>query len=144
GSLYPTYYGDSRGAVVGFRFTADVDMVVTHLGLYNDGRLGDGHGPGFVIGEGGTLNSPPEVGIWRDSDRALLGAAVIDAASGAPDGEFLYVAVTPFELEAGERYTAGANYAIDHDDWFIANPREVTLDGISGTVAAHPARVHLG
>src|SRR5690606_23058018 len=104
GSLYPTYYGDSRGDVVGFRFTADVDMVVTHLGLYNDGRLGDGHGPGFVIGEGGTLNSAHEVGIWRDSDRALLGSAVIDAASGAPDGEFLYVAVTPFELEAGERY----------------------------------------
>lgn len=35
GSAFDSYWGSASGDVVGYRFTADVDLTITHLGGLN-------------------------------------------------------------------------------------------------------------
>ncbi|MEQ8316774.1 MAG: PEP-CTERM sorting domain-containing protein [Phycisphaerales bacterium] len=130
GSSFPIFYGGSTGDVVGFRFTADVDMSVTDLGiLSNDGD--------------GALDSPHMVGIWRNSDQALLGSVMV-MPSSTLIGDFRYEAVTPFNLVAGERYTAGALYTADDNDSYFSSPATLDLNGISDTNGVFPSEGSLG
>ncbi len=82
GGHFGSYYGSVDGDVIGFRSTADVDMLVTDLGIYDDS------------GNDGVLDSAHQVGIWRNSDMALMGSASIDS-SGAAIGTFFLNSITP-------------------------------------------------
>ncbi len=131
GGVFDIFYGGSTGDVIGYRFTADVDMFVTDLGVAND-DVNDG-----------VLDSAHMVGIWRNSDMALLGSVSVDA-SGTPVGRFIYESVAPIALSAGESYTAGAMYAGGDLDSYTSGPGSITLDGISGTTAVFPSATDLG
>ena len=129
GSQFGSYYGGNPGDVVGFRFTADVDMTVTDLGVWYDL---------------GALDSPHQVGIWRDSDEALLAEATVDA-TGTLIGEWYYAPLaSSIDLVAGERYTAGALYDSADGDTYISSPSALELDGISDTNGVYPEATSLG
>lgn len=50
GSEFDSYYGSLAGDVIGFAFTADVDLTATALGVW--------------LGNDGVLNSSHQVGLW--------------------------------------------------------------------------------
>jgi hypothetical protein len=130
GSNFAIYYGGSTGDVVGFRFTSDVDQMVTDLGVLED--LADG-----------VLDSPHMVGLWRNSDMALLASATVDSGDTLIDG-FFYTPVAPVLLEAGVDYTLGALYTADDTDSYISTPTTVVLYQISNTNGVYPAAGDLG
>ena len=130
GSPFGIYYGASTGDVVGFRFTADVDMLVTDLGVLLD--------PGD-----GVLDSAHMVGIWRNSDMSLLASTSVDATGTLMNG-FLYESIAPVALSAGGEYTIGAMYTADDNDSYISSPSTLTTNGISNTNGVFPAAGDLG
>lgn len=118
------------GDAIGFRFTADVDMFVTDLGLLNDPL-------------DGVMDSAHTVAIWRNSDQAMLASVSVDG-SGTNIGGFLYESIGSLMLTAGERYTIAALYAIDDGDGYWSSPSSVSLDGISATNGVFPSAPNLG
>ncbi len=132
GSPFGIFYGSSTGDVVGFRFTVGGGGVaVTSLGVYGDGA-GDG-----------VLDSAHMVGIWRNSDQALMGSVSVDS-SGSLVGGFYYAGVTPFNLAPGD-YTAGAMYTATDNDSYLSSPSSVTLGAdISATNGVFPDTGDLG
>ena len=131
GGPFGSYYGTLLpcGDVVGFRFTADADMLITDLGIYDDGA-------------DGVLNSPHQVGLWRDSDQALLASVTVDQAGTLLNGYF-YAPIAPIALVGGQRYTIGAMYSSDDLESYYSGPSAITLNGISATVAVAPAAADL-
>ncbi|MEM8679107.1 MAG: PEP-CTERM sorting domain-containing protein [Planctomycetota bacterium] len=83
------------------------------------------------------------VGVWRNSDQALLASTSVDA-SGTLIGDFYYEAIAPVMLSAGTGYTLGAMYTADDNDSYISSPGSVVLDQISATNGVFPAAGDLG
>lgn len=129
GSAFGGFYGGALDDVVGFRFTADVDMFVTDLGIVND--LADG-----------VLDARHTIGLWRNSDQALLASVTVDS-SGTLISNFYYESIGSVMLSAGGQYTLGATYNINDGDSYVSGP-SLGLDGISGTTAVFPAAGDLG
>lgn len=125
GSPFAIFFGGSTGDVVGLRFTADVDMTVTDLGVAND--MSDG-----------VLDSAHMVGLWRNSDQALLASVSVDS-TGTAVGDFFYESIAGVNLTAGNTYTIGAMYTATDNDFYISSPASVSLDGISATNGVFPA-----
>jgi hypothetical protein len=130
GSSFGIFYADSTGDVVGFRFTADSDGFVTDLGVLDDPA-------------DGVLDSSHEVGLWRNSDMALLASASVSSSDTLMDG-FYYQSITPVAVTSGTEYTLGAMYTATDNDSYISSPATVTLDGISSTNGVFPPAGDLG
>ena len=129
GSSFGSYYGDPPGDVVGFRFTSDLDQFVTDLGCLDS--------------IDGVLDVAHMVGLWRNSDQALLASVSVDATGDLIDGWY-YEAITPVALVAGEQYTLGAEYYSGDTDGYFSSPSSISLDGISNTNGVFPAIGSLG
>ena len=133
GGPFAAFYGDTllpSGDAVGYRFTADANIMITDLGVLDDPV-------------DGVLDSAHTVGLWRNSDQALLASASVSSADTLISG-FYYASITPVALTAGTGYTLGALYAIDDNDGYLSGPSSITLDQISGTVAVFPDASNLG
>ena len=81
-------YGNVAGSW-GWEFSTTSDLTVTALGVYDVG--GDG------------LPENTTVGIWRESDQALVGSTVVPT-NGTLIGGFRYNDVSPFALSSSEVY----------------------------------------
>lgn len=127
GSAFDSYYGTPApcGDVVGFRFTSDVDQMVTDLGCLN-------------ADSSGQMDSPHQVGLWRNSDQALLAQATVTPSSPLV-GQWRYEPVTPVLLQAGVQYTLGAMYASGDSDSYYSGPSSMGLFQISDTNGVYPA-----
>ncbi|MHC4129312.1 MAG: hypothetical protein ACYS1E_02985 [Planctomycetota bacterium] len=126
GSAFDSYYGTPApcGDVVGFRFTSDVDQTVLELGCLND----DGDG---------VMDSAHQVGLWRNSDQALLAEVTVTPASPLV-GQWRYEPVAPVLIEAGVQYTLGAMYASGDGDSYYSGPSSMGLFQISDTNGVYP------
>jgi len=130
GSRNSAYYIGSTD-VIGYRFTADSDLAVTKLGVLLDPL-------------DGVLDSSHQVGLWRDSDQALLDSVVVTSSDQLIDG-FLYTDLaSQVNLTAGATYTLGAMYASGDGDSYVSTPATLTTSGISSTMGVYPTDVDLG
>jgi hypothetical protein len=129
GSSFGSYYGSLAGDVVGFRFTSDIDQFVTALGVLDS--------------IDGVVDIEHQVGLWRNSDQALLASASV-----GPDGDVIggwyYDSIDPVALVAGEQYTLGALYFGDGPDGYFSSPDTIDLFNISNTNGVYPAVEELG
>jgi hypothetical protein len=134
GTHFSTFFGGTTGDVVGFRFTADSNIMLTHLGIYDQNRnAGDP-----------VLNSPHSVGIWENTGQTLLGSVTVDS-SGLHVGEFYYSPLgAAVSLTAGQQYTLGSLHVTGDLDTYISGPTSISLDQISGTVGVSPTSTSLG
>jgi MYXO-CTERM domain-containing protein len=130
GGPFASFYGGILPDVVGYRFTADADSFVTALGVTN-------------ASDPSILNGSHEVGLWRDSDQALLAMVVVGPGSTLI-GDWHYEDIAAVALTAGERYTVGAGYSSDDGDTYWSGPSSLSLDGISDTVGVFPSVADLG
>jgi hypothetical protein len=96
GTLFGTFQAD--GDTVGWRFSVDRSIIVTHLGFW-DGDAGAGSA---------MINSHP-VGIWDNTSGLLLASNVV-APTSPFTGEFRYEPITPITIPAGT-YNMGAFYS---------------------------------
>lgn len=88
----PAFTGNT-GTTLGWEFTAESPMLVTHLGLFDD------------LGNGFVQAHP--VGLW-DSEGALLASVVIGPGSEDPlIDDFRYIEIAPVALTTGENYVVG-------------------------------------
>ena len=135
GSQFGSFFGGLvAGDVVGFRFTSDLDQQVTALGVWGrDTQLGNT-----------GLTSDHQVGLWRDSDQALLGTVTV-SPSDVMIGDWHYADLaSPVALSAGTSYTVGALYDTTDGDSYITSPTSVSTDGISFTMGVAPTAGDLG
>lgn len=110
GSSFAAWSADAAGDAVGWTFTVNSSINVTHLGVH--------------ILPDATLNSPHQVGIWETDTATLLTSTTVDGSSTAMDG-FAYESIASFTLNPGTQYTIGAHYTIDDDDQYISGPSSV-------------------
>ncbi|MHC4981316.1 MAG: hypothetical protein ACYTGT_20225, partial [Planctomycetota bacterium] len=130
GSIFGIFYGGSTGDVVGFRFTSDIDQLVTDLGVLEDPS-------------DGVLDADHMVGLWRNSDMALLASVTVTPTSPLIDG-FRYEPIAPVLIEAGQGYTLGAMYTATDNDSYVSSPSTVVLFNISATNGVFPSEGSLG
>ena len=90
-----TGYGVSglAEATLGWEFTTNLPVAVTHLGIYD-------------LNQGGLAGSH-EVGIFTGEGDLLFSATV--SPSDPLDGMFRYTEIEPFVLDAGGRYIIGGS-----------------------------------
>lgn len=91
----------------GWRFTVEeIDIIVTHLGLYDrwPGGFGSSH----------------QIAIWGEDSSSALVTATIPAGTGTPDS-FVYVEVDPVILSKDETYIIGAFFPAGQSDWEVTN-----------------------
>ena len=131
GSVFPTYYGSSTGDVVGYSFTADIDLIVTDLGIVNDPL-------------DSVLDSAHQVGLWDATTQALIASISVDSGDTLFDGFYYATLASTVNLSAGSSYVLGALYTADHGDGYTSGPSSVTLNNISGTTAVFPSASELG
>ena len=102
-------FNDGRSRMIGWQFTVGNSAIaVTELGFHDFG--GDG------------LLESHEVGIWRLSDQALMGSAVVPSGtSGTLDNLFRYAPLsTSTILDAGTSYViSGFDNGIDPHVWDV-------------------------
>lgn len=137
---------NGTGFVVGYRFSANTDLLVTALGAYD-------HGMNGIVGGAA-------VGLYTLGGNLLASAMVPDGSAGSTlDGYFRYVDIAGVQLAAGTEYVL-ASYSTDPNGFFNANYGGVTLDvddaitllrnrdkaGVSGLQFAdrEPSNTHLG
>lgn len=130
GSAFNIFYGSSTGDMIGLRFTADTAMTVTSLGVADDPS-------------DGVLDSAHMVGLWRNSDQALLASVLVDSTGTLLSG-FYYETVAGVNLVAGGQYTIAAMYTATDSDSYTSGPSSVSLDGISSTNGVFPSIGDLG
>ena len=99
------------GGTLGFRFTAQRDLSVTSLGLYDAGQNG--------------LAVEHAVGIF-DSAGVLISSATVPT-NGALDGWFRYQTITPINLVGGQTYTIAAE--MKGSDEYTHTPGGFRVDG---------------
>jgi hypothetical protein len=134
GGPFDSFYGSSNapdGDVVGFSFTADVDLTVTDLGVTN-------------AGDNTTLNSAHMVGLWSTTTQALLGSVSVDNTGTLINGWFYSSLASAINLTAGMNYVLGAMYTADDGDRYWSGPSTMTMNFISATTAVFPADGSLG
>lgn len=131
GGPFGSFYGTllPSGDTVGYRFTADANIIITDLGIVDDFD--------------GTLDSSHQVGLWRNSDQVLLASTTVSSADTLFNG-FWYASVTDVQLVQGGEYTLGAVYAGDDNDSYISGPSSITTSSISGTTGTEPGAGDLG
>ena len=95
GTLFATFQAD--GDTVGWRFSVDRSVIVTHLGFW-DGDAGTGSA---------MVNSHP-VGIWNNASGVLLASNIVTPTSPFT-GDWRYEPITPLVIAAGQ-YNLGAFY----------------------------------
>ncbi len=130
GGPFGSFFGSAAGDVVGFRFTADETGFLTALGVTN-------------ATDNSILNSAHDVGVWRNSDMALLGMATVDG-TGTFDNGWFYEDVAPIAITAGEQYTLGALYTVDDGDTYWSGPSSIALAHVSATNGVSPLAGELG
>lgn len=128
---FAIFYGDSVGDVVGFSFTADVDLTVTDLGILDDPL-------------DGVLDAAHMVGIWDVATQDLLGSVSVDNSGTLIDGFYYSSLGGPVNLTAGTDYLLGALYTATDDDGYLSSPTTVDTMFISNTVGVFPAALDLG
>jgi hypothetical protein len=79
---------------LGFEFSADNAQSITALGAYDSGRDG--------------LIGTATVGIWDLFGNLQVSAVVPTGTGGVLDGDFRFVAITPFALTVGKHYVVGS------------------------------------
>jgi hypothetical protein len=134
GGPFSSFYGTltaNGGDVVGFLFTADVDLTVTDLGVTN-------------AGDNTTLNSAHMVGLWSATTQALLGSVSVDNTGTLINGWFYSSLASAINLTAGMNYVLGAMYAGDDGDSYWSGPSTMTTNFISATTAVFSAAGDLG
>ena len=102
-----TYNGDYT---MGYEFKPTVDILVTHLGVYD--HLGDG------------LTQEHKVAIWRDFNQSLVTPIATVSGSDPLAGHFRYQALgTPVQLNAGSSYVVGAEmwFGLGGDPYMAAS-----------------------
>lgn len=130
GTEYDSYYGSTPGDVIGFAFTADVDLTATALGVW--------------IGSDGVLNSSHQVGLWDLNSQSLLGSVVVDNSDLLLDS-FRYADLSSaLQLTAGTSYVLGAVFEFDDGDGYISSPSSVTTSNVTILNAVFPAAEDLG
>ncbi len=105
---------NGTGFVVGYRFLANVDLLVTALGAYD--YKADG------------LQSRADIGLYTLGGDLLASATVPTGTSGSVlEGFFRYVDINAVTLAAGTEYVLGA-YSEDPFGFFNQNYGGVVLD----------------
>ena len=94
--------GDGR--TIGWSFSPNRDIFVDALGILDGGSDGPG------------LQTAHEVGLWRDSDQALLASATVpNGTAGTLISGFRFQAISPLMLTSGTAYRVGAFYSLTGD-----------------------------
>jgi uncharacterized protein DUF4082 len=107
----------SSDQTIGFTFTANGDILVTALGVW-DSTPAD------------PLTQTHQVGLWTSGGTLLASATVL--TTSPVTGEWRYVAITPVMLQAGQSYIAGSEITAP----FSEIHSRVNLPG--GTVTTSP------
>ncbi len=109
----------------GWEFEANEDLIVTHLGLWDEAD------DGFALPE-------YEIGLFRVSDQALLTPAGLTVQSTDPiQGHFRYVALTvPINLVSGQSYVVAV-----YSGASAATSPGVFTDAPIGTDASYDSRI---
>lgn len=128
GTRFGVFYGDSTGDVVGFSFTADVNLTVSALGILNNGGL----------------NSAHMVGLWNASNQSLLASTSVDSSGTLLNGFYFNNLASNVFLSAGNRYVLGAVYSATDDDSYVSGPSSISSNFISATQAVFASNASLG
>ena len=113
--LQATFYSDDDGPwVLGFRFRADVDLLVTSLGAFD--YLGDG------------LATAHQIGIWSVDGGSPLAVVTVSSGNDAPlVGAFRYGEITGLPLSVNSEYIIGASDFYGQElDIYPWNPQAFT------------------
>lgn len=90
--------------VIGFQFTTNVALNVTHLGIFDENNDG--------------LSETHHIGLWTDGG-TLLASSTLSGGSGSLLDGFRYEPITPVNLAASETFRIAASYSartFDHLD----------------------------
>lgn len=131
GSNFAIFYGGSTGDVVGFSFTADVNLTVTDLGIQDDPS-------------DGVLDSAHMVGLWDATSMALLGSVSVDSTDTLMSGFYYAALASAINLTAGMDYVLGGMYTATDSDSYTSSPTTVTTNHISSTAGVFPSSGSLG
>lgn len=127
---------DPRDYTTGWAFTTSDSLSVTALGYLDVG--GDG------------LNGSHDVGIFDLSGNLLVSTTVPSGTVGSLDGDYRFMAISPFDLAAGSYVIGGLNLANASDDIAFGassfNPApQITVDNTRlftfGSTLAFPTAV---
>lgn len=101
--------GNNNSWMLGYSFTANSAIQVTGLGIYDDnGAAG--------------LTSAHNVGLWDSSGTLIASVSVPAGAAGTLITNFMFAAITPVNLIAGDTYTVGAEVTVAQGDNWVADP----------------------
>lgn len=133
GNQFAIFFAASTGDVVGWTFSVNQDIFVTHLGVWNQDTVA-----GFA-----GLSSSHQVGIWNATTQALLGTTTV-APGDMALGAFTYRALPNITLVTGQQYVIGAMYtATDNDNYisggvtnFTTSPDVNWINGRSPTIGS--------
>jgi hypothetical protein len=101
-------WGAGTGYTLGWEFTANANLSVNALGIYDLG-----------------ISADDEVGIWTTSGTLLASATVTPSTPESGDS-FAWVATSPVTLSDGQTYLIGADYPAPVTDPFIYEASSVT------------------
>jgi len=118
-NLVGTVSGLARNITEGWRFTANSDIQVMRLGVWD--LFSDG------------LNASHDIGLWDASGNLLASATVPGGTAAALINDFRYVSITPVALDAGHDYLIGALY--------VPSPMDDYLGGASGNTFTSDPRI---
>ncbi len=79
---------------LGFKFTVNSSVTMTHMGIYDSGQDG--------------LQSGGRVGLWDTAGNLLTSAVVLAGNAAMLDGYFRYAAIAGYNLIAGTEYVIGS------------------------------------
>ncbi|WP_339950158.1 hypothetical protein [uncultured Albimonas sp.] len=126
GTPYSSYYTATPGDMIGWRFSIAAPIMLTALGVLDDG----------------DLVSPHMVGLWGGG--TLLASQEIDAVEGTLLSGFYYESITPVALAAGT-YTIAAYYHGDDQDSYISGATSTSFDpAVTWLASLYPAGESLG
>jgi hypothetical protein len=121
-------WGAGIGYTLGWEFTANSDLSVSSLGIYDAG-----------------ISANHEVGIWTTSGTLLASATVTPST---PDGadSFAWVGLgSPVNLSDGQTYLIGADYPAPVTDTFVYQASsDSTASGITYITSANSLDVGFG
>lgn len=109
GNQFAIFFGASTGDVVGWTFSVNQDIFVTHLGVWNQDTVA-----GFA-----GLSSSHQVGVWNATTQALLGSTTVSPGDMV-QGAFTYRALPNITLVTGQQYVIGAMYSATDNDNYIS------------------------
>lgn len=130
GYEYNIYHSGSTGDVIGWRFTVDVQIEISDLGVWNNDNTG-------------CMDTPHPVGLW-DGSHTLITYVIVDP-TGTVVGDWIYASITPVVINPTETYTIGALYYSDDNDLYISSATSMTTDpNVTFVNSVYPATGSLG